>query len=186
MTRVIAGMYKGRQIHTPKGSATRPTSDRAREALFSALAARGLIEGATVLDLYAGSGALGIEAVSRGAGVATLVDSDRGAVAAMRRSVSDLGLEHVSIRLRDVSAYLQGAASKHDLVFLDPPYDLPEAALADVLDALTAGWLAADAVVVVERSARSPEPTWPHTLERIQDKRYGETAVWLAEALPPS
>ncbi|MGA8047912.1 MAG: 16S rRNA (guanine(966)-N(2))-methyltransferase RsmD [Dermatophilaceae bacterium] len=186
MTRIIAGMLRGRRLHTPKGSATRPTSDRTREALFSALAARGVIEGARVLDLYAGSGALGIEAVSRGARAAILVDSDRGAVAAMRRSLSDLGLEQVSVRARDVRAYLQGTASEHDLVLVDPPYDLPEATLAGVLEALTVGWLAEDAVVVVERSARSPEPTWPPGLESVQDRRYGETAVWLAQARPPS
>ena len=186
MTRIIAGMYRGRRIHTPKGSATRPTSDRTREALFSSLAARGLIEGARVLDLYAGSGALGIEAVSRGARLATLVDSDRGAVAAMHRSLSDLGLEQVNVRARDVRAYLRGTATEHDLVLLDPPYDLPEAVLTDLLSALTAGWLAEEAVVVVERSARSPEPTWPASLERVQDRRYGETALWVAEVVPPS
>ena len=186
MTRIIAGMLRGRRLHTPRGSATRPTSDRTREALFSALAARGLIEGARVLDLYAGSGALGIEAVSRGARSATLVDSDRGAVAAMRRSLADLGLDQVNVRARDVRAYLQGSASEHDLVLVDPPYDLPESALSGVLEALTAGWLAADAVVVVERSARSPEPTWPPGLAALQDRRYGETAVWLAEVRPPS
>ena len=182
VTRVIAGVFRGRRIHTPKGSATRPTSDRTREALFSALAARGLVEGARVLDLFAGSGALGIEAVSRGALEATLVDQDRGAVAAMRRTVADFGLDRVTVRARDVRAYLQGAASEYDLVLVDPPYDLPEPALAAVLDRLTSGWLAPEAVVVVERSARSPEPPWPPALERVQDRTYGETAVWLAES----
>jgi 16S rRNA (guanine966-N2)-methyltransferase len=182
VTRIIAGMYRGRRIHTPKGSATRPTSDRTREALFSALAARGVLQDARVLDLYAGSGALGIEAVSRGARTATLVDQDRGAMAAMRRTVADLGLDEVSVRARDVRAYLQGEASEHDLVLLDPPYDLAETALASVLDTLAAGWLAEDAVVVVERSARSPEPTWPDLLERVQARTYGETAVWIAES----
>src|SRR5690606_15536461 len=97
MTRIIAGTYGGRRIHAPKGARTRPTSDRTREALFSSLTARGVVGGARVLDLYAGSGALGIEAVSRGATEAVLVDQDRSAVAAMRRSISDLGLREVRI-----------------------------------------------------------------------------------------
>lgn len=181
MTRVIAGAYGGRRIVTPKGSATRPTSDRTREALFSSLAARGVIDGARVLDLYAGSGALGIEAISRGAASATLVDQDRGAISAMRRTVADLGLQEVRVQGREVRAYLGGVASEMDLVFIDPPYDLSEESLARVLAALTEGWLADDALVVVERSARSPEPGWPETLERVLAKTYGETAIWLAE-----
>lgn len=181
MTRVIAGIYGGRRIATPKGSATRPTSDRTREALFSSLAARGVIEDARVLDLYAGSGALGIEAISRGAASATLIDQDRGAIAAMRRSIGDLGLREVRVQARDVRAYLGGEATEVDLVFVDPPYDLSEESLSRVLAALTGGWLAKDALVVVERSARSPEPDWPETLERVQAKTYGETAIWLAE-----
>lgn len=186
MTRVIAGMLRGRRIHTPKGSATRPTSDRTREALFSALAARGLLEGARVLDLYAGSGALGIEAVSRGALAATLVDQDRGAVAAMRRTVADLGLDRVAVEARDVRGHLRSGGVEHDLVFVDPPYDLPEPVLARVLEELAAGWLAEDAVVVVERSTRSPEPGWPEALEPIQSRVYGETTVWLAQLRPTS
>ena len=186
MTRVIAGMLRGRRIHTPKGSATRPTSDRTREALFSALAARGVLEGARVLDLYAGSGALGVEAVSRGAAGATLVDQDRGAVAAMRRTVADLRLTTVRIQARAVHAYLSGAASEHDLVFLDPPYDLADETLGEVLAALAAGWLAPEAVVVVERSTRSPEPTWPGGLDPAWSRTYGETALWVARPSPRS
>lgn len=180
MTRVIAGMYRGRRIHTPKGAGTRPTSDRTREALFSSLVARGAVEGARVLDLYAGSGALGIEAVSRGAAGATLVDHDRGAIAAIRRTVADLGLTQVGIQQREARAYLRGGGGAHDLVLIDPPYDVGEEALAEVLTLLVEDWLAADAVVVVERSARSPEPTWPTGLEPLQQRTYGETAIWLA------
>lgn len=184
MTRVIAGMYRARRIHTPKGAGTRPTSDRTREALFSALVARGAVEGARVLDLYAGSGALGIEAVSRGAASAVLVDHDRGAVAAMRRTVADLGLEQVRVQARQTRAYLEGVATQHDLVFIDPPYDIGEGTLAEVLVLLTGGWLAEDALVVVERSARSPEPSWPAELEPVQARTYGETAIWLAGRVP--
>lgn len=184
MTRVIAGMYRARRIHTPKGAGTRPTSDRTREALFSALVARGAVEEARVLDLYAGSGALGIEAVSRGAASAVLVDHDRGAVAAMRRTVADLGLEQVRVQARQTRAYLEGVATQIDLVFIDPPYDIGEGTLAEVLVLLTGGWLAEDALVVVERSARSPEPSWPAELEPVQARTYGETAIWLAARAP--
>lgn len=184
MTRVIAGSYGGRRIVTPKGSATRPTSERTREALFSALVSRGAVEGARVLDLYAGSGALGLEAVSRGAAGAVLVDHDRGAVSAMRRTIADLGVREARVQAREVHAYLGAVASEADLVFIDPPYDLSEGSLAWVLGALGDGWLSEDAVVVVERSARSPEPTWPVGLERVQAKTYGETAIWIAEVVP--
>lgn len=186
MTRIIAGVLGGRRIHTPKGSGTRPTSDRTREALFSSLTARGALDGARVLDLFAGSGALGIEAVSRGAASAVLVDHDPGAVAAIRRTLADLGLrrDQVSVQSRAVRAYLSGAPRPHDLVLIDPPYDLNEASLAELLENLTDGWLAAQAIVVVERSVRSPEPTWPDALERVQERTYGETAIWVAEHRP--
>ena len=185
MTRVIAGMFRGRRIMTPKGSGTRPTSDRTREALFSALAARGVLEGARVLDLFAGSGALGIEAMSRGAAAASLVDHDRGAVAAMRRTVSDLGVGGVSVHPRDVRAYLAAEAREHDLVFIDPPYDLSDDLVAAVLEALTGGWLAEDALVVVERSNRSAEPPWPRPLTLAWTRTYGDTAIWVAAAGEP-
>ena len=181
MTRIISGVHGGRRIHTPRGSATRPTSDRTREGLFSSLAARGWIDGAAVLDLFAGSGALGLEAISRGATSALLVDQDRGAVAAMRRTVADLGVNQVRVQARDVRAYLGGLPVPADLVFIDPPYDLAEATLSEVLARLTEGWLADGAVVVVERSSRSPEPTWPAGLAVVQSRTYGETVIWLAD-----
>ena len=180
MTRVIAGTLRGRRIHTPKGAGTRPTSDRTREALFSALEARGAVHDSRVLDLFAGSGALGIEAVSRGARAATVVDHDRGAVAAIRRTLADLGLAQVRVQQRDVRAYLRSGGAEHDLVFIDPPYDLSEETLAEDLALLAADWLAEEALVVVERSARSPEPTWPPGLEPLQGRTYGETAIWFA------
>ena len=180
MPRIIAGMDRGRRITTPKGSATRPTSDRTREALFSALAARGVLDGARVLDLFAGSGALGIEAVSRGAAGAGLVDHDRGAVAAMRRTVAELEVDGVTVYARDVRAYLAGGAHEHDLVFVDPPYDLAEDLLGAVLGSLTEGWLAVPALVVVERSSRSTEPPWPGALTLDWTRTYGDTAIWVA------
>lgn len=184
MTRVIAGRFRGRRIHTPKGSATRPTSDRTREALFSALDARGVLDGARVLDLFAGSGALGIEAVSRGATSATLVDQDRGALAAMRRTVADLHLEQVHVQAREVRAYLSSGGTEHDLVFVDPPYDLGEEPLTGVLTSLTVGWVVDDGLVVVERSARTGEPLWPHGMALDWSRTYGETAIWVARLDP--
>ncbi len=185
MTRVIAGTHGGRTLRTPPGSGTRPTSDRVREALFSALDARGAVAGAHVLDLYAGSGALGLEAMSRGARSAVLVESDRRAAATIGENVRALGLREVRVRASTVAAALAAdpaPGEAADLAFLDPPYDVPEDALAVVLTRLGAGWLADDGLVVVERSSRSPEPAWPAGLERVgKPRRYGETTVWLAE-----
>ncbi len=184
MTRVIAGTAGGRTLRTPPGAGTRPTSERVREALFSALDARGVVRGSRVLDLYAGSGALGIEAASRGAVEVVLVESDRRAADVAARNVRDLGLDLVRVARRDVAAYLGGEpGTAADLVLLDPPYDVGEEALAAVLERLAARWLADGATVVVERSSRSPEPTWPPGLERTgRPRRYGETTVWVAAA----
>lgn len=183
MTRIVAGRARGRLLAVPRGGATRPTADRVREALFSRLEHEGVLEGARVLDLYAGSGALGLEAASRGAAHVVLVDSAPAAAAACRRNVASLGLDGVAVRAQAVSAFLAGdAGAPYDLVLLDPPYDLPETALATVLGALVVhGWLAPGAVVVVERSARSPEPRWPTGLVRYAGRRYGETRLWFAE-----
>ena len=184
MTRIIAGTVGGRTLRTPPGSGTRPTSDRVREALFSALDARDVLAGARVLDVYAGSGALALEAMSRGARGAVLVESDRRAAATAAANARALGLEPVRVVAATATAALAVDAApdeRVDLVFLDPPYDVGEDALATVLDRLAAGWLAGGATVVVERSSRSPEPTWPEALERVgRPRRYGETTVWLA------
>ncbi|GAA2036854.1 16S rRNA (guanine(966)-N(2))-methyltransferase RsmD [Pseudokineococcus marinus] len=188
MTRVVAGSAGGRTLVVPRGSATRPTSERVREALFSRLEHEGLLEGARVLDLYAGSGALGLEAASRGAAAVVLVDAGREAARACRRNAAVTGLAGVEVWEAPVERVLAGAPGSPleagaDLVLVDPPYDVAEEALASVLAALTGrGWLAPEAVVVVERSSRSPEPTWPEGLQRYASRRYGETAVWFAEA----
>lgn len=167
----------------PRGDRTRPTSERVREATFSALQSRGRLVGARVLDLFAGCGALGLEAASRGAVSAILVDSSRSAAHAARRNVSALGLPGVDVVQAPVERYLGTAVpAPVDLVLADPPYELPEPELARVLDLLaTAGWLAPGAAVVVERSARSPEPGWPKGLVRTASRRYGDTMVWTAE-----
>lgn len=184
MTRVIAGTVGGRTLRTPPGSGTRPTSDRVREALFSALEARGAVRGARVLDLYAGSGALGLEAASRGARSVVLVESDRRAAATVAANIRSLGLEGVRLLSTTVAAALSGDppdGAAADLVLVDPPYDVPESALGEVLGRLAAGWLAEGGVVVVERSSRSPEPTWPAGIERLgKARRYGETTLWWA------
>ncbi|QKE84226.1 16S rRNA (guanine(966)-N(2))-methyltransferase RsmD [Arthrobacter sp. NEB 688] len=185
MTRIIAGTRGGRTLRTPPGSGTRPTSDRVREALFSALEARDALRGGHVLDLYAGSGALGLEAMSRGARSCVLVESDRRAASVVAANVASLALTGVRVVPTTVSAALAGqpgAEGPADLVFIDPPYDVGEEALGTVLDRLVDGWLAADGLVVVERSSRSPEPAWPTGLERVgKPRKYGETTVWLAE-----
>lgn len=182
MTRIIAGSAGGRRIEAPKGDLTRPTSDRVREALFSWLDARNAVRGVRVLDLYAGSGALGLEAASRGAADVVLVDSAREATEVARRNATVLGLPRVTVVLSSVQRYLSGRApAGAGLAFLDPPYSLSETDLATVLGSLSAGgWLVEDAVVVVERSSRSPEPRWPATLARHTIRRYGETALWIA------
>ena len=179
MTRIVAGTVGGRRIEVPR-SGTRPTSERVREALFARLDHYGVLDGARVLDLCAGSGALGLEAASRGAGEVTLVDSSHGASQTCRRNIRALGLGGVSAVTAKAAAFLAGAAGAP----IDPPYDLSEEELTAILTPLARSedpWLAPRAVVVVERSTRSPEPTWPAGLERFADKRYGETTVWFAE-----
>ena len=184
MTRVIAGTAGGRTLRTPPGSGTRPTSDRVREAVFSALQARDALQGARALDLYAGSGALGLEAASRGAACVVLVESDRRAADVIAGNAGNLALPAVRVVRTTVAAHLApdpGPDAVADLVFADPPYDLDEKSLAAVLSRLAAGWLAPGGLVVVERSTRSPEPTWPDGISRAtKPKKYGETTVWYA------
>ena len=183
MTRIIAGSARGRRLETPRGAATRPTSDRVREALFGSLDARGVLDGAVVLDLFAGSGALGLEAASRGAREVVLVDSAREAVAVARRNAAALGLAGVRVVQAPVLRWLAGRdVPAADLVLLDPPYGFDDAALAGVLQALDAGPLADGALVIAERDGRSPEPAWPSGWEPEGARRYGDTVLWTAAA----
>jgi 16S rRNA (guanine966-N2)-methyltransferase len=195
MTRIVAGRFGGRSLQVPpKG--TRPTSDRVREAIFSRLDHLDVLDGARVLDLYAGSGALGLEAASRGAAEVVLVDASRRAADVARRNVAALGLqrevrvvadaaERFAAGAAPATGAADGAGRGFDVVFLDPPYDLAEDALTTVLAHLAApGVLGPDAVVVVERSTRSPEPGWPAGLAAFARKDYGETAVHYAEPNP--
>ncbi|MDF8263782.1 16S rRNA (guanine(966)-N(2))-methyltransferase RsmD [Luteipulveratus flavus] len=185
MSRIIAGTAGGRRIETPPGAGTRPTTDRVREALFSRLEHLEVLEDAVVLDLYAGSGALGLEAASRGAAAVTLVEADRRAATVIRRNVADLGLRQCQVRAEPVERVLASAPSERtvELVLADPPYDVEETSLERVL-ALVVPWLVQDALLVIERSSRSPEPTWPADVELIGPRRYGETVMWFAEYLP--
>ncbi|SDN49911.1 16S rRNA (guanine966-N2)-methyltransferase [Actinomyces ruminicola] len=184
MTRIVAGSVGGRRIDVPAGG-TRPTSERVREALFGRLEHYGVVGDARVLDLCAGSGALGLEAASRGATDVTLVDASRRATRVCDANIRALGLRGVRSVTAKVEAFLSGAAGAPvDLVLLDPPYDVDETTLAAMLAPLPRRqdpWLAAGAVVVVERSSRSPEPSWPVGLRRFSTRKYGETTLWFAE-----
>ncbi len=194
MTRIIAGAAGGRSLVVPRGGATRPTADKVREALFSRLEHGGWLEGTAVLDLYAGTGALGLEAASRGAAAVLLVENNPAAAAACQRNaalLASLGVSGIEVRPSAVGAVLAGVpAARYDLALLDPPYDLAEATLATVLERLVQDWLVEDAMVVVERGARAPEPRWPRradggpALVREEERRYGDTVLWLAR--PPA
>lgn len=181
MTRIVAGTAGGQRLQVP-AKGTRPTSERVREALFSHLDHLAYTDGTRVLDLYAGTGALGLEALSRGAAQAVLVDSARAAVAACRANAASTQLaDRVQIRNLPVLRYLGGAppAEPFDLVFCDPPY--ADEAGEEVLAALTgAGWLADDALVAVERDVRSAPPVWPPSWQQQSARRYGETVIHLA------
>ena len=189
MTRIISGSAGGRRLRTPPGVSTRPTSDRVREALFSRLEHLDVLTGARVLDLYAGSGALGLEAASRGAASVLLVESDRAAAAVARANADVIGRPGLRVRAETVERVLAVAPAtgdRADLVLLDPPYDVDEEALAAVLALLVTGqWLSPHAIVVVERSSRSPEPRWLAPLAAMGVRRYGETTVWFADVPGP-
>ena len=185
VTRIIAG-FAGSLTLTVPSAGTRPTSDRVREALFSALEARDAIAGARVLDLYAGSGALALEAISRGAASAVLVEKSYAAVQVCK---ANAGLvtsraghgERPSIRIigKPAMSYLSSALETFELVFIDPPYEVGGLELDHMLEGLVP-LLAPDAVVALERSSRSVTPAWPTGLALAKVSRYGETAVyWL-------
>lgn len=181
MTRIIAGAAGGRRLKVPEAG-TRPTSDRVRESLFSSLASVVDFDDLRVLDLFAGSGALGLEALSRGATEVVLVDKAAGAERVMRSNVDAVGLPGASIERCSTGDYLGGDARPFDLVLLDPPYDLDDGAVEAVLQALTAGWLAPGAVVVVERGSQSRGLRWPTGFGQQWERRFGGThvvrAVW--------
>lgn len=201
MTRIIAGFAGSLTLKVPS-SGTRPTSDRVREAIFSALTARGALEDARVLDLYAGSGALGLEAASRGASTVTLVEKSPAAAqickinaalvagrAPIRSALSGTAgaasvitkpVQNFLASKREQTTREQTTHDQWDLVFIDPPYELAETELNAVLTLLVPR-LAADAVIVLERSSRTPVPVWPTGLVLGKVSRYGETVIyWLS------
>lgn len=184
-TRIIGGTAGGRRIRTPPGDATRPTSDRVREALFSSVEAEvGSLAGLRFLDLYAGSGAVGLEAWSRGAGVVTWVEQDRRTAALVRDNASTLGLLAADVVVAPVGRALHShPPAPYDVVFSDPPYPLPHGDVVADLVALTRhGWLAPGALVVVERSSRSEALEWPPGFVPARRKKYGETMLWYGHA----
>ncbi|MGM1016115.1 MAG: 16S rRNA (guanine(966)-N(2))-methyltransferase RsmD [Actinomycetota bacterium] len=184
MTRIIAGAARGARLEVP-GSGTRPTSDRVRESLFGALESSGILDDARVLDLYAGSGALGLEALSRGASTADLVERSRPGAAIIRRNAAvvakSAGTAPARVHEMAVRAFLTRTNGPYDLVFSDPPYDLADDAMDDDLAALTP-LLAPDALVVIERGKRSTVPAFEAVgLALLRDRTYGDTRIWWAE-----
>lgn len=202
MPRIIAGRARGHRVAAPSDNATRPTSDRVREALFSAMvswagrtgeAPDQALAGFSFLDLYAGSAAIALEAASRGAAPVTAVEQNRRTADLARGNVRATGLE-VRVECADVARFLAVTTPRpFDIIWADPPYDLPEDKLDAVLAAAYAGgWLAEDGLFVVERDRRSADPTWPtpyaDTPGQAQwdtwQRRYGETVIHYAELIP--
>jgi 16S rRNA (guanine966-N2)-methyltransferase len=189
MTRVIAGQAGGRRLAVPPGTTTRPTSDRAREGLFASLLSElGTFDGVRVLDLYAGSGAIGLEALSRGAGRVLLVESDARAAAVIKANVKALGLAGATVAVDRVERLLARPPAGHqvqdqdqdrfDLVIADPPYALADDAVTRVLTLLQGSWLADGALVVIERATRSGPVDWTPGFLPGKSRRYGEATFW--------
>jgi 16S rRNA (guanine966-N2)-methyltransferase len=186
VTRIIAGEHGGRRLTAPPGAQTRPTSDRVREAFFSTLTTMTDLDGARFADLYAGSGAVGLEAISRGAAFTLLVEADAKAARTIRENTGVLRVGPAARLITGTVAEVLAAPPEdgpYDVIFADPPYALPDDELAEVQVALvTNGWLAPDAVVVLERSTRTAvrgtPMTWVDGITADRSKRYGETTLW--------
>jgi 16S rRNA (guanine966-N2)-methyltransferase len=182
VARVIAGEAGGRRLAVPDGRDTRPTSDRAREGLFATITSiAGPLDGARVLDLYAGSGAVGLEALSRGAGHVLLVEQGARAIRVIRENIEAIGLPGAVLAADRVERVLGRGpdGGRYDLVFADPPYALADAAVERVLSLLAeGGWLAPGALVIVERATRSGPVSWPDGFTPDRDRRYGEATFW--------
>jgi len=178
MTRIVGGDAGGRRLVVPPGRGTRPTSERTREALFSTLESlHRTVSGLAFLDLFAGSGAVGLEAASRGAIVTVLVESDAKALAALRRNVTTIAAPGVEVVADRVERFLAATAPRtYDVAFIDPPYEHP---VDDVL-ALLAGndWLGPDATMVVERATKSDPVQWPAGWAEDRARRYGDSTLW--------
>ncbi|MCX5400005.1 16S rRNA (guanine(966)-N(2))-methyltransferase RsmD [Streptomyces sp. NBC_00102] len=186
MTRVIAGSAGGRRLAVPPGNGTRPTSDRAREGLFSTWEALlGTLDGIRIADLYAGSGAVGLEALSRGAVHVLLVEADPKAVRTVRENARAVGLPGAEVRTGKAEQTVSGPApaDPYDVVFLDPPYVVTDDDLREILLTLRSrGWLGEGALVTVERATRGGEFGWPEGFEPLRSRRYGEATLWYGRA----
>ena len=187
MSRIIAGSARGTLLRGAVGQRTRPTTDRVREALFSMLATwAGAADAApeeqladiALLDLYAGSGAIGLEAISRGASRAVLVENHRQALESIRRNLAATGMaDRVQVQPVNVTTFLAGSPEQFDVVWLDPPYSTSNVEVEAVLVRVAQSWLASDGLVVVERSSRDPALRWPTVLADNWTRRYGETQL---------
>lgn len=188
MSRIIAGRAGGQRLATPSHSRTRPTSDLVRESAFNVIAdwagtvgepPASMLERFSLLDLYAGTGAIALEAASRGAGPVVAVEKDKRTAALARSNAAATGLG-VQVLPVSVDAYLAGAPTPFDVVWFDPPYEVTtptvEAQVARVLE----GWLADDGLIVIERAARDNPPAWPAALPEHRERRYGDTVLYWA------
>lgn len=194
MTRIIAGKAGGRRLAVPGGQTTRPTSDRAREGLFGTLLSEiGPLDGKRMLDLYAGSGAVGLEALSRGAGSVLLIESDARAAAVIKANIKAVDLPGARVVIGKAERVLarptprpaprpaprsSPAEDAYDVAFADPPYAVTDTEITKVLAALAEGWLRDDALVVVERATRDGAFDWPPGYTAGKSRRYGEATFW--------
>jgi len=179
MTRIIAGVARGRRLSVP-ATGTRPTSDRVREAMFSSWqSALGGIVGTRIADFYAGSGAVGLEALSRGAAHALMVEKDRKAAEIVKANIATVGLPGAQVRVEDVERVVQSTpAEPYDVIFMDPPYEVDGLVLAQVLvDLVEHGWLSPASTVVIERANRDATLVWPDGFEVAEVRKYGDTAL---------
>lgn len=186
--RIVAGAARGRRLDVPRGHVTRPTTDRVRESLFASIESRmGGCSDLVVLDLFAGSGALGLEALSRGARSAVFIESDRRVIGVLRRNIAAVGLPGAQVVGDDAWRFAAGrgvgveVTGPFDLVLCDPPYDITTDRVRKLLSDLVArSMVAADGLIVVERSARDDESPWPDSVpvESLDRRTYGETALW--------
>ena len=179
--RIIAGHAKGRRLQSPRGMGTRPMMDRVREALFSSLGTR--VPGSRVLDLYAGSGSLGLEALSRGADSAVFVEQGGPAIEVLRANVQSVGLGG-SVITTDVQRFLEGSDGEFDLVFVDPPYALELASVEEILE-LVVDRISVAGTVVLHRPDGEDEAEEPTGLVKVDERRYGRTRLWRYERKMP-